>query len=508
MSHNTIPSAQPPARRNQLDVLEDIAGGISELVDGGGGSGGPDKELISLSYSANKNFTGATQGDLITGSQVVDLSGATPVVGPTVWYNQSTRTELAGAPLAADVDLAGGGGGATNAQLIAALGTQTNSLNSTLGTEATLATVAKQTTLAAVSDRLGATNSSIALAPSADAPLNGLTRGFWRYGIGLWDEAPSAVPTDTASMLPTLKGLWRDMKAGGNVASGTADSGNPIKVGGKFNNTPPVLVDGDRGDLQIDQRGNLKMGIWSGVDQAVVSNMVGDDVSPGTMGLTTRSFGYMFDPAGNWDRVKGTAAGGLWIQGNAANEATMTANPIPFAGIYKSAAYSLSNGQQAVPRLTVSGDMRMTLVNGSDTVQIDNFGSDNVSAAGLGLRVQNFGYVYDSVGNNWDRMRGDISGLSVNVVKQPLVARKIQVTAVSAEVQLTAGVKRISMYARGCDMRFRITAATGTAIATTDHFIAAGERLEFEMPNATPWVQAIAADLQSATGQLEISEMS
>lgn len=45
----------------------------------------------------------------------------------------------------------------------------------------------------------------------------------------------------------------------GDVASGAADSGNPIKVGGKYNVTPPSLDDGDRAELQFDSAGNLKV---------------------------------------------------------------------------------------------------------------------------------------------------------------------------------------------------------------------------------------------------------
>lgn len=41
----------------------------------------------------------------------------------------------------------------------------------------------------------------------------------------------------------------------GNVASGVADSGNPVKIGGAYNTTPPILTNGQRGDLQLDSRG-------------------------------------------------------------------------------------------------------------------------------------------------------------------------------------------------------------------------------------------------------------
>lgn len=41
---------------------------------------------------------------------------------------------------------------------------------------------------------------------------------------------------------------------GGGSASGAADSGNPVKVGGVFNTTPPTLTTGQRGDLQMTNR--------------------------------------------------------------------------------------------------------------------------------------------------------------------------------------------------------------------------------------------------------------
>lgn len=41
---------------------------------------------------------------------------------------------------------------------------------------------------------------------------------------------------------------------GGNVAAGATDSGNPLKVGGKYNSTLPTLTDGQRGDSQLTSR--------------------------------------------------------------------------------------------------------------------------------------------------------------------------------------------------------------------------------------------------------------
>ncbi len=43
----------------------------------------------------------------------------------------------------------------------------------------------------------------------------------------------------------------------GNVASGATDSGNPVKVGGKYNSAGIALTDGQRGDLQLGAAGQL-----------------------------------------------------------------------------------------------------------------------------------------------------------------------------------------------------------------------------------------------------------
>lgn len=45
----------------------------------------------------------------------------------------------------------------------------------------------------------------------------------------------------------------------GNVAHGATDSGNPVKVGGKYNSGGVTLTDGQRGDLQLDASGKLNV---------------------------------------------------------------------------------------------------------------------------------------------------------------------------------------------------------------------------------------------------------
>lgn len=60
----------------------------------------------------------------------------------------------------------------------------------------------------------------------------------------------------------------------GGVASGSADTGNPIKVAGVYNTTPPTLTNGQRGDLQVGNRGTLNVQLvdGNGTNLSTVSN--------------------------------------------------------------------------------------------------------------------------------------------------------------------------------------------------------------------------------------------
>lgn len=67
----------------------------------------------------------------------------------------------------------------------------------------------------------------------------------------------NAVVTGVLSTVTTVTTVTA--VTGGGVASGAADSGNPLKVGCRYNVTPPTLDDGDRGDCQMDVNGNVKV---------------------------------------------------------------------------------------------------------------------------------------------------------------------------------------------------------------------------------------------------------
>ena len=95
--------------------------------------------------------------------------------------------------------------------------------------------------------------------------------------------------------------------------------------------------------------------------------------------------------------------------------------------------------------------------------------------------------------------------LSVEPLGIPGVARQLAAGAASANTALSAGVGRISIYARNADIRYAVGSTAQTANASTSHFIAAGERLDIDVP-ASPNIAVIRAG--TVDGVLELTELS
>src|SRR5258708_1698383 len=75
----------------------------------------------------------------------------------------------------------------------------------------------------------------------------------------------------TAGVTTPIGNTANPMVVAGNVASGSSDSGNPLKTGVVYNSTPPTLTSGQRGDAQGDVNANTKI--------ALGANLAGEDLS-------------------------------------------------------------------------------------------------------------------------------------------------------------------------------------------------------------------------------------
>lgn len=82
--------------------------------------------------------------------------------------------------------------------------------------------------------------------------------------------------------------------AQGNVASGAADSGDPVKVGGVYNSSPLSLANGERADMQIDAAGSLKTVLFgfNSANSPAVSASLADGIAKASVSLTISAMQY------------------------------------------------------------------------------------------------------------------------------------------------------------------------------------------------------------------------
>lgn len=80
---------------------------VDGSISTGGGGSAVDRELVVVTYYCKTAFTGASVGDTITATQVIDVSGSVLVTIRTIWRNQTTAADLSGVPSAANLSLVG-----------------------------------------------------------------------------------------------------------------------------------------------------------------------------------------------------------------------------------------------------------------------------------------------------------------------------------------------------------------------------------------------------------------
>lgn len=154
-----------------------------------------------------------------------------------------------------------------------------------------------------------------------------------------------------------LFGTDGSLSTGGGVASGVADTGNPVKVGGVYNSTKPTFTNGQRGDLQVTTRGALAVTLLAS-DSATpltVNGALGDGNSTTVTAMGSIGYGLLFNGT-TWDRQRGTSA--LVVLASGARTTTQT-----------SAALTNYNhrGIRVVVNTTVIGTGSITLsITGTD----------------------------------------------------------------------------------------------------------------------------------------------
>lgn len=143
---------------------------------------------------------------------------------------------------------------------------------------------------------------------------------------------------------------------GGDVANATADSGNPVKVGGIYNTTPPVYTNAQRANLQTDVNGNLKVNIAAGQNAGgTSSNFSSAFPAAGTaVGASdgTNMKPFLVDGSGNL-KVN-IAAGGVAASTDNSAFSAGAGLGLPMMGVFNDSIANASSGDVAVPRITAT----------------------------------------------------------------------------------------------------------------------------------------------------------
>ena len=142
------------------------------------------------------------------------------------------------------------------------------------------------------------------------------------------DDAAASQPINDNSGSLTVDGTVTASNTAGDIASGSADSGNPVKVGGKYNSTLPTLSDGQRGDMQVGSRGALRVALMQdgSTNSAVfdVDNADGSAASATQRNLKVQSRNTVFNGS-TWDRMRGDSTDGVLVNLGANNDVSLNA---------------------------------------------------------------------------------------------------------------------------------------------------------------------------------------
>lgn len=142
-----------------------------------------------------------------------------------------------------------------------------------------------------------------ATAPASD--LAGVTIDRQGTIVGnaanVWVRSPGG--TTLAVTVGHSGGVSGNVASLGNVAAGSADSGNPVKIGGVYNAVLPTLATGQRGDVQMSSRGEQLVSLSSNGTSASIAGASSDGLTASTTGVGCRSLGYLYNGS-TWDRQK------------------------------------------------------------------------------------------------------------------------------------------------------------------------------------------------------------
>lgn len=192
----------------------------------------------------------------------------------------------------------------------------------------------------------------------------------------------------------------------GNVASGAADAGNPVKVGGVYNSSTPGYTTGQRGDLAIGSGGQVLIGSRSTAAGSLTFSTMA------TIQSADGSARPMAAASLGWD---GTVLRSVSVDtsgyvntnatGNVASGATDSGAPVKVGGVFNTTQPTLTTGQRGDIQVTARGEQLVSLSSGAVAIagRVTNADAVAASTTASALGVFAFQAIYN--GTSWDRQR-------------------------------------------------------------------------------------------------------
>ena len=133
-------------------------------------------------------------------------------------------------------------------------------------------------------------------------------------GSSAWKVDGSAVtqPVSLAASVSVQQATAASLNAQvvGVAAHAAAASGNPVRVGAKVDTNPASLAEDIATDLITDDRGNLRVKLFTGQSTTPGIAATTDGISAAAIGLHVNAFAYMYNGA-TLDRIRGDTTNGL-----------------------------------------------------------------------------------------------------------------------------------------------------------------------------------------------------
>lgn len=267
------------------------------------------------------------------------------------------------------------------------------------------------------------------------------------FGDGVSHMNITGLPVNSRAMLMDPATGWFYRQRGnadgafaqGSVASGSADSGNPLKIGGRVVNSIPgaVLAVGQRSDAIMLRNGALVTTLTDYNGNSVnLGGFAVDGDYQGAAMVLVKSANYVYNPAANagtggMDRMRGDTQG-AWMQGNVAHGVADSGNPLKVGGVALNAPVAVAVGSRVAAWYTTRGAQNVALADTSGFQLSFKQPSIDTMPQDSALPVMNYPMVYNPTGDVWARMRGDVNGLWVNPAHETYSAVQITEVATSA----------------------------------------------------------------------------